>query len=62
MMTPQVQDFWKPWKSLLSFKQLQNLMITYYKFISDHADQVIEKKVHKKIIPFHCGIAHHIYG
>lgn len=48
MMTPQVQDFWKPWKSLLSFKQLQNLMITYYKFIRDHARPSHWEKFTKK--------------
>jgi hypothetical protein len=28
MMLPQVQDFWKPLKSLLNLKQQQNFMIT----------------------------------
>jgi hypothetical protein len=48
MMPPQVQEFWKPWKSLLNFKQQQNLMITYYKLIRDHAQPSHWEKFIKK--------------
>lgn len=45
MMPPQVQDFLK---SLFSFKQQQNLMITYYKLIKDHTQPSHWEKFTKK--------------
>ncbi len=39
---------WKPWKSFFGFKQQQNLMITHYKLIRDHAQPSHWKKFTKK--------------